>query len=594
MDFVEIGSLLSGGKHFIIPDYQREYSWERLQNQTLWQDLLDLMEQGKKHFLGALVTSEYDSQDTALAVLRPDVYHVDESDVYHLLDGQQRLTSVSLLIAALDQEISEDCSLEPNDKQELRVQIHELLFDDGAMDSEGRPAPRLFLKEQSGKYYYKEILKIRAGSNADKRYKSVKNMVAAFEFYRKSIQDWNDSIDSKERYLNYKKLLMTLKGRVQVVDIRCSRSMNEFQVFESLNGKGLNLTAVDRIKSIYLSAARRSNVDGATKWQSIYAKLACNDAQLLHFFTALFFYRSGKRISRIALPEAFKRMTNEEYPHFNDLDTYLQDSAEIYGSLRKCEWADRQINEVLSEFVELGQDQIYVPLFAAAYVHKESPDDLLAVAKALLTYAVRYSVCGRPTNALDSEFSKMIDLEKERATSCEIVEYIASRTEKDDKFEMDFKSLRTKKASFARYLLRKLENQYRLDEDGNGNPAPEWATLEHIIPKEIDYEKWYGRGNEPDQAICDSYLDDVVSSIGNMVLINRNDNSAASNRDYKTKLGIYKHGSTKVKDYGNPAGTYKLVALLIEDYPESFDHTDVEKRAQELARKAKSVWRIQN
>ena len=174
------------------------------------------------------------------------------------------------------------------------------------------------------------------------------------------------------------------------------------------------------------------------------------------------------------------------------------------------------------------------------------------------------------------------------------MEYIASRTEKDDKFEMDFKSLRTKKASFARYLLRKLENQYRLDEDGNGNPAPEWATLEHIIPKEIDYEKWYGRGNEPDQAICDSYLDDVVSSIGNMVLINRNDNSAASNRDYKTKLGIYKHGSTKVKDYGNPAGTYKLVALLIEDYPESFDHTDVEKRAQELARKAKSVWRIQN
>ena len=142
---------------------------------------------GKKHFLGALVTSEYDSQDTALAVLSPDVYHVDESDVYHLLDGQQRLTSVSLLIAALDREISEDCSLEPNNKQELNVQIHELLFDDGAMDSEGRAAPRLFLKEQSGKYYYKEILKIHAGSGADGRYKSVKNMVAAFEFYRKSI-----------------------------------------------------------------------------------------------------------------------------------------------------------------------------------------------------------------------------------------------------------------------------------------------------------------------------------------------------------------------------------------------------------------------
>lgn len=53
MDFVEIGSLLSGGKHFIIPDNQREYSWERLQNQTLWQDLLDLMEQGKAFSWGA-------------------------------------------------------------------------------------------------------------------------------------------------------------------------------------------------------------------------------------------------------------------------------------------------------------------------------------------------------------------------------------------------------------------------------------------------------------------------------------------------------------------------------------------------------------
>ncbi len=171
-------------------------------------------------------------------------------------------------------------------------------------------------------------------------------------------------------------------------------------------------------------------------------------------------------------------------------------------------------------------------------------------------------------------------------STCEL---IVSKTESDDDFQRSFSRFTTKNASLAKYLLDKIERKHRVAV-GNGNPLPDSYTLEHIIPQAINYTDWYGSGNEPDKAEQDSYYDDIICSIGNMVLINRNDNSAANNRNYHVKMQVYRNGSTKVGSYGKPADTYQLVKELLDSYSNDFTSAQVLKRAFELSKEVTEIW----
>lgn len=586
--FIPIGTLLSAQKHFVIPDYQREYTWGKTENLTLWNDLMDLhRDKGKKHFLGALVTSQYQPQDAALSVIKPEQYAINRLDVSHVLDGQQRITSVSVLIAAMIKTISADEVL-PEDKKELLISsLHDMLYDDEYTDAEDNPSPRLFLKEESGKYFYRTVLDINVGSKADKRYKAVKNIELAFELYSNHLRDWYSQYDAGARFKEIKSLIRTIRDRVQVVDIRCNETMNEFQVFESLNGKGLNLTAIDRIKSMYLSKARVSNAEGATSWQGLYSKNDSDDNQFLHFFTTFFFFIEERRVSKIELPNVFKEKSQNAYQTFMALDADLQDAAERYSQLRHPLPTAKNY-QLLKQIAALGQDQVYVPLYAAATVYGSDGEEFKKIAKRLLRYSIRYIICGKPSNALDTEFSKMIHTMKEGSAD-DTVAYIVSRMEDDEEFTTCFARYSTKNNKFAAYLLSQIELKLRLD-NHNGNPLPDDYSLEHIIPRTIDYTKWYGAGREPEKAVQDSFMDDYVNSIGNMALLNRVDNSAASNRDYVAKRDIYTNGSTRVRDFGTPIDTYELIKGLLKSYPDVFEHEQVLSRAVEFSKYVVDLW----
>lgn len=590
MDFIEIGTLFSSDKHFIIPDYQREYSWDKDKNETLWSDIADLIagEKKKRHFLGAIVTAPYRKEDSYLATINPESYYLDSNEVYHLLDGQQRLTSLSLLIAAIHSACQSDQLLADHQKQLISQPLQTMLFDKSNTDDNESPSPRLFLKEESGKYFFKNILHISVSGSPDSRYKSIRLMREAYELYLNKVRCWIDENASDDRFNAYDKLISILSNRVQVVDVRCNKNMNEFQVFESLNGKGQNLTAVDRIKSMYLSNARQSQTNGATRWQALYSKFNCKDNLLLHFFTTFFFYKKERRVSKIDLPNSFREMSKTDYQSFAALDSDLQEAADRYCNLRYARTGFKQLDDLLNEIAQLEQDQVYVPLYAAAVVYRSDYAALAKICECLLTYSVRYTICGKAKNLLDSDFTKMISSMKKECleSTCEL---IVNKTESDDDFQRAFSRFATKNASLAKYLLDKIERRHRIAV-GNGNPLPDSYTLEHIIPQAINYTNWYGPNNEPDKAEQDSYYDDIICSIGNMILINRNDNSAANNRNYQIKTQVYRNGSTKVGSYGKPADTYQLVKELLASYPDEFTSAQVLERASALSNEVTEIW----
>lgn len=592
-NFINVGTLLSAQNHFIVPDYQREYSWGKTENQTLWNDIADLVGQKKqKHFLGALVTSDYQPQDSVLAPVKPAEFDLNPDEVSQLLDGQQRLTSIALLIAAIRSVLAEDGSLNPVDKKLLDNDLFKLLFNDEDADEGLGPAPRLFLKENSGKYYYQTVLELNLCDSPNFKSKAVKNMRLAFSTYKDCVYEWIQQVEPDNRLSRYKALCNTIQNRVQVVDIHCKENMNEFQVFESLNGKGLNLTAVDRIRSIFLSKAAENNADGASSWQELYALVGGKDEQLLHFFITLFFDREGKRFNKVQLPSKFKELTNEGYQFFGGLKADLYSAIRTYGTLRDPSSNSSGLpktDRLLKMIGGLGQEQIYVPLYSAAKRYHINSLEFYTIARVLLNYTVRFSVCGKPTNTLDTEFSKMISIIKNESHQS-VCDYIISRMEDDEIFRVDFSDFNTTNIGFAHYLLEELERFCRI-KSGDGNQVPEGLTLEHIIPRRINYVDWYGEGKVPDSVILDSYREDYINSIGNMALIFKSDNSAASNKNYAAKKHIYECGSTHVDDYGRPADTFCLIKELLADYPTEFTHAQVLERAKKFSEWAPAIWK---
>lgn len=592
-NFINIGTLLSAQNHFIIPDYQREYSWGKTENQTLWNDIVELVGQKKqKHFLGALVTSDYQPQDSVLAPIKPAEFNLNPDEVSQLLDGQQRLTSISLLVAAIRTTLSEDSSLDTINKKLIDNELFKLLFNDEDADEGLGATPRLFLKENSGKYYYQTVLELNLCDSPNPKSKAVKNMRLAFSTYKDCVREWVRHTEPDNRLNRYKALCNTIQNRVQVVDIHCKESMNEFQVFESLNGKGLNLTAVDRIRSIFLSKAAENNADGASSWQELYALVGGKDDQLLHFFITLFFDREGKRFNKVQLPSKFKELANEGYQSFGGLKADLYSAIRTYGTLRDPSSNSSGLpktDHLLQMIGGLGQEQIYVPLYSAAKRYHIDSSEFYKVARILLNYTVRFSVCGKPTNTLDTEFSKMISIIREK--SCQnVCDYIISRMEDDEIFRNDFSEFSTTNTGFAHYLLEELERFCRI-KSGDGNQVPRNLTLEHIIPRRINYVDWYGKDNVPDSVVLDSYREDYINSIGNMALIFKSDNSAASNKNYAEKKHIYEYGSTHVHDYGRPADTFYLIKELLTDYPTEFTHTQVLERARLFSVWAPVIWK---
>lgn len=137
----------------------------------------------------------------------------------------------------------------------------------------------------------------------------------------------------------YSKIITTLTNKITFVEIECDASSDAFQVFDSLNGKGLDLTAADRIKNIFMSWSPHGK--GAQKWDALVSDIG--EDYLANFFVSLFFYHTQKRVAKNHLPEEFRNVYKESANA--DFDFFFNDlkkAGMLYGSLRKARHIENQ------------------------------------------------------------------------------------------------------------------------------------------------------------------------------------------------------------------------------------------------------------
>lgn len=596
MDFLKIGKLFAQD-YYAIPDYQRDYEWTAAQNSTLIDDVLQIAGDASStnHFFGAIVTIPYEEGTGVTKSIDFTEYGIDEKqNVKHLVDGQQRLTSFSLLIKAVADLIMADESISDNFKRNVADrQLSNILLGN---DYKGiNPAPRLVLNGNTGGCYNKEILKI-SDTSYNKVYKGAKRILAAYSLFKTELQKGFERFkeekicQSAEDY--YQKVISAISNKVIFVEIECDASSDAFQVFDSLNGKGLDLTAADRIKNIFMSWSQQRK--GAQKWEALVSDIG--EDYLASFFVSLFYYHVKKRIAKNKLPDQFKTQYKESAS--NDFDFFFNDlktSAVLYGNLRKAATSNDKVNNIISDFNALNMDQVYVLLFAVA---KHYGEDILDNREyqdfvlALQTLIVRMQVCEKSTNKLDILFAKCIDALKEKSASLSVVTKILKEEIKasvdDNQFKAAFERFNPSDNKVAEFYLRHIEN-YMRKECGNRSPVEKGLTVEHIIPQTLyELSDWYGDADIPDE-IVDEFRQTIVESIGNKALLYGDDNSSANNKNYKYKLDVYKNGK-RGQDAGKPVDTFKLIEDVISSSPVQFTHIDVLNRAKRMAEYAVKIW----
>jgi len=606
MDFLNIQSLLSSA-YFAIPDYQRDYEWGNTEVQTLADDVFEVMQDPsiKQHFLGAIVTVPFEEEYATCSSINFKKYGIDT--IKHVVDGQQRLTTFTLFLQALADTLSEE------DDDEIKAIRDDILYDikstlRGSNHEPGslKKAPKLILNGNTGACYNTDVMCVR-NDECNRGFRGAKRMLSAFRLLKQCI------IENKIQYLTqrsrggaceyYECLTSVLRTKMKFVEISCTDSADAFQVFDSLNGKGLDLTATDRVKNIFMSWCKGQG-DAVQKWSALTA--ATGEEYFSNFLVALFFCsnQSPKRISKNKLPDKFKATyLSSAKKDFNCFFKSILEDAKLYGTIRKASTRNPEIDGLLSDFNTLKFEQPFTLIFAVAK-RFESYDFkskwFVAFIKELLSLNIRMQICEKSMNKMDRVFA---DILKTIAPDGVVPDIVTTELEKrklnitpDIEFKTSFAQYCPADSKTQTYYLRKLE--YYLCQQVKDKKdrkllelSKDGLSVEHIIPQTLtlpDIKSWYENIGIPED-ILENFQDSVIQNIGNLALLYTDDNSSASNSSYKDKIKVYKSGK-KNQDKGTPEHTFMLIKLLMEEYPNRFTHKEVEQRAKKLAEYALKIW----
>ncbi len=535
-------------KQFVIPIYQRVYSWEMKQCKQLWDDIIKTggNDQIEGHFIGSIV------------FVHDGIYTTNHNELL-IIDGQQRLTTITLLFIALRDHLNdEDELLEKFSCQ--KIQNRYLINS----DEKGDKKFKLILSEPDRNTLLSLIDKDRR-KPSEPSLKIMENFKLFEEWIRK----------------NTDKLETIFKGleKLMVVEISLERSKDNPQlIFESMNSTGKDLTQTDLIKNYILMGLepKKQEIFYTKYWRAMEEVFKQNETLFNQFVRHYLTIKIGKIPNEKRVYEAFKRYQQERGIETEVLLQDLQKYCGYFCQIAFKKEADKDLNKALSFLVDLEKDVIY-PLLLELYSDYIdgvlSKQDFILIIYLTESYIFRRAVCGLGANGLNkifASFTKKINkdqyLESIKAHFLSL-KMTKGKFPKDSEFKnlfitIDFYNLKEKK-----YFFERLENF-----DTKEPVDTQKCTIEHIMPQTLNLE-WERDLGENFEAIHEKYL----HTIGNLTLTGYN--QEYSNNSFQEKRDMEK---------GFKQSPLRLNQSLKD--LESFGEEEIEKRANDLADWALEIW----
>ncbi|MGN8508220.1 GmrSD restriction endonuclease domain-containing protein [Helicobacter pylori] len=533
-------------KQFVIPIYQRMYSWGKEHCEQLWDDIIKIGGNDKMngHFIGSI-----------LYVLADDTH----SSPLLIIDGQQRLTTITLLFIALRNYLNdEDEFLEKFSRQ--KIQNRYLINS----DEKGDKKFKLFLSEPD-----RDTLLYLIDKDRRKPSEPSPKIKENFKLFEEWIRKNTDKLETIFKGLE----------KLMIVWIALKKGKDDPQlIFESMNSKGMELAQTDLIRNYILMGLEpeKQKIFYKKYWRAMEEDFKQNET-LFNQFVRHYLTIKTREIPNInKVYEAFKRYQQERGI---ETEALLQDLQKYCGYFCRIVFkkeADKDLNKALSFLVDLEMDVVY-PLLLELYSDYSdgvlSDQDFISIIALIESYICRRAVYGLGTNGLNkifASFTKKINkdqyLESIKAHFLSL-ETTKGKFPKDSEFKnlfitIDFYNLKEKK-----YFFERLENFERKE-----RVYTHEYTTEHIMPQTLT-EEWKRDLGGNFQAIHDKYL----HTIGNLTLTGYN--REYSNNSFQEKRDMEK---------GFKQSPLRLNQSLKD--LESFGEEEIEKRANDLADWALKIW----
>lgn len=537
-DFLQAGEttlnkLLNTSRQFIVPIFQRNYSWQKSQYEQLWFDILraSKFKEKQNHFIGSIVYI-----DMGTPAGRPQQLL--------LIDGQQRLTTISILLCAIKDYVQK-FNLETKLINLAKIK-NQFLYNSDEIDEDRY---KLLLNVQDKETYIKLIDNTIFTVN-----KPAANIIKCYEFFYERIEDFikqDGQID--EIYAGIFKL--------SLVSISLDKdSDNPQMIFESMNSTGKDLSQTDLLRNYLLMdlTPEKQTRLYKTYWkpmEELFGEdIYKNDLNKFDYFIRDFLILKSDtgHICKINnVYENFKRyyLDNncEKFAVLKDLFTY----AKYYACIDLLQENDNELKLYWQEFKKLDNHVVY-PFLLKLYDDYSRQilikEDFKKILQVVISYLWRRAICEIPTNSLSKTFATLYQaVDKEDYVNSIIKAFVFKSTYK--RFPSDYEvreKLQTKDIYHFRlrkYLLEALENYYH-KEPIDLNTAN--YTIEHIMPQNIEHNLlWQQMLGEDWQEVHSLYL----HTLGNLTITGYN--AEMSNKSFGEKVNDesgFKHSHLKLNE----------------------------------------------
>lgn len=567
---------------FLIPLYQRKYAWKKKHCQRLFSDLKKIHDNRLfSHFFGSIVSVKASETENDLLII----------------DGQQRITTISILILAAINAVKNNV---------LHCENEE------------------FLKDTYEKY----LLAKYKRTDRKIKLRPIDEDLKAFDALFTNDSDQFVSADKSgitSNYLFFYNLIKSLDGnmlfedlieaieRLIIIDICLDSKDNPQLIFESLNSCGKDLEEADKVRNYLLMSQSKEDQERYyyDYWKKIEQATEGEPTMFIRDYLTL----KTKSISNLdELYFDFKAYDEKEKLPREELLADMLKYAKIYRTVNKAEHSNPKIKRKLRQLASIGSSvgmPFYLAFFEYALQNQLSEDDQYEVLDVIENYWARRIICGWPANYMSKAFAmfhsdilRIFDNHEKRGVPVdvsyvELLKYLLLKKQGTGVFpnDMDVKeSFPTRQiykipSSYRTFLFERMENLDSKETDdtiierlNNGS-----ITIEHIMPQHLN-QQWKRDLGEDHERISQMYL----HTFANLTLTGYN--SDYSNRPYSEKWNGYSYvkkdketkEEKKIIVYG-----YKDSAFKLSNYMKLHPHwteAELKERGRELLHKFLHLW----
>lgn len=562
-----IKDLFSSKRQFMIPRFQREYSWDKKNYSEFFKDILEgvMVEDGKTftspYFVGTMlfVGNFTDNQKTEIQVV----------------DGQQRLTTITILFSAMS-----DTFIDAGEDK-----LSEILFSYIMTTDDNGEQVRILKTKTSYPFFSFYIQERKKGNADDPISEEEKNIKETYTYFKEGLKEKNlrsffkkyRDIDIDVEGISYLDLLKTIRDQVlgcTFVSISTDDQKQAYRIFEILNAKGKHLQYIDLIKNkIFEVLDKQEPGDYAEeKWKQIKKSLAITDVSSVglatyfrHFWASSYkssgadmMYKDFQKLVKPAKEERYKEFLNEMLLNTKYYTRILSPDRKDYDNKQQYYWLVQSL-EVLSNYFNIVQIRVVLmPLLMAKDKGEIEMKDLKRVVCFLENFHFAYTaVMSGMANRLDSIYSKFAIafrncdtlLGRRETIDSMLIDKLKVLMPTLDQFREKFITMTYTKASTSanlktKYAIKKLNAFYSGKEVFDDH-----ESIEHIIPE--------SKGG-------------AALNIGNLIALETKINAKVGEEEYTNKRNIYSESE------------YPWVAEFIDKH-ENWSESDIPERAKTLA-----------